>query len=164
MCCRLVNILKYFKFAGDVFEKEAFIDFSVLVFLAKPEPITTLPQTLSACVGDTVFLPSSFPVSALDDDVEVAWFRVEDAMIVPADNGNVTNNYGYKVDDVTMSDTGQYIARVAAPHQDPVQGPSVRLTVREKPGEFFVYLCDMCIMYEVSTRMKAINFLDGIYI
>ena len=125
------------------------------MFLAKLEPITTEQQTLSACVGDAVFIPSYIQVSALADNVDVTWFRVEDVLIVLADNGNVTDNYRYKVDDVTMSDMGQYFARVAVLNQDEyffiVQGPTVRLNVREKPGEFLVYLCNMCNMNDIST-------------
>ena len=102
-------------------------------------PITTLPQTLSACVGDTVFLPSSFPVSALADDVEVTWLRVGN-FIVEADIGVVTDDYSYKVENISMSEgRKQYFARVRIPNLNTaVNGPSVRLEVSEKPGEFLV--------------------------
>ena len=127
MCCCLVNRLQYFDYAGNVFEKEPLINFSVLVFLAIPEPITTLPQAVSACVGDTVFLPSSFLVSPIADDVKVAWFTVVGS-IVPADNGIVIADYSYEVDNVIISDAGQYFARVTVLNQGvTVQGPAVSL-------------------------------------
>ena len=106
-------------------------------FLAIPEPITTQQQTLSACVGDTVFVPSYLPVSALADDVEVTWFRVG-VPIVPADNGAVTASYSYKVDNVNLSAEGAYFASVTIPNQATVQGPAVFLSVAQKPGEFLV--------------------------
>ena len=108
-----------------------------LCYLAIPEQITTLQQSLRACVGNAVFIPSYVQVSALADDVEVIWFRLG-MPSTPADNGAVTANYSYKVDNVTMSDEGQYVARVTVPNQPQVQGPNVRLNVGAKPGEFLV--------------------------
>ena len=57
-----------------------------------------------------------------------------------ADIGVVTDNYSYKVENISTSeDTKQYIARVRVPnHNSEVQGPNVRLRIREKPGEFLV--------------------------
>ena len=105
-----------------------------MFFLAIPELITTHQHSLTACVDDTVFLPSYIQVSALADNVEVTWYRVGKPG-APADNGAVTANYSYKVDNVTTSDADHYYATVTVPNQATIQSPAVRLIVAEKPGE-----------------------------
>ena len=138
-------------------KRKLIIDFYVLMFLATPVPFTTQQQTLLTCVGDTVFLPSYFPVSAFANDVEVTWFR-NGTSVVPADNGIVTDNYSYEVNSVIMSDAGQYVARVTVPNQDGVEGPTIQLTVRTKPGEFPVLVtkCTLC-MYLGNVHFYSAN-------
>ena len=109
-----------------------------LCSLARPVPTTTQVQHASACIGETIFLPSFIPVSALANsgDVQVTWSRVHGSTIVPANNGVTAANYSYKLVNVTLSDHGQYLAEVTVPSQTTVSGPSVVLTVGEKPGKF----------------------------
>ena len=127
---------------------------SALCFLAIPELITTQQQTLRACVGDTVFVPSNIQVSALADNVEVAWFRVGKSG-AQADNGAVTANYSHKVENVSMSDEDHYFATVTGPYPATVQGPAVELIVAERPGEFLVTVRKH---HHVCKSMSGVNF------
>ena len=118
--------------------------FCVCVLIAEPKLIPTQQQSLSACVGDNIVIPSYIQVSALAEDVEVTWFRQGvSSQEVPADNGIVTDNYGYKVDNISMLDTGQYFARVIVSNQDSVLGTIVWLIVGAKPGEFSIIMLNM---------------------
>ena len=87
---------------------------------------------MNACVGETVFLPSFFPVSPLGNN-EVAWSKASGSLIIPAENGVTTANYSYKIINVNMSDVGTYRAGVKAPHQNLEYGPQIMLVVKEKP-------------------------------
>ena len=108
----------------------------VLCSLAMPELITTQPQTFNISVGDSISLPSFITVSALAQDVEVIWFRL-DPVRLPAENGAVASDYSYKLDNVTMSDAGRYHAQVRVPDGNAVNGPIVDLIVSQKPAGRF---------------------------
>ena len=119
------------------FEKAYFgeVLLSCLIYLATTKSTTTSPQTMTSCVGETVFLPSFFPVSALGNNV-VTWKKGEGLSVVTAKNGVTTSNYSYNLINVSTSDAGVYRADVKAPNKNLKFGPQVRLTIKEKPGKY----------------------------
>ena len=130
-----------------------------------PQPTTTnVPEPVRACVGDTVFLPSFFPVSGLANDVEVTWFRVIGGITRPADNGMlITANYSYKLDNVTMSDAGQYFARVEVPSGEGGQGPIVTFAVEEKPGRFPKTCHNVHHVHSVQMELDNVYLIQPMY-
>ena len=114
-----------------------------------PESVTTQPQTFIICVGDSISLSSFITVSALAQDIVVIWYKLYPMSIVPAENGVVASDYSYKLDSVTTSDAGQYLAQVRVPNGNAVNGPLVDLIVSEKPGRLsrvkMYFMCKLCI-------------------
>ena len=94
---------------------------------------------MRTCVGETIFLPSFFPLSPLGDN-EVTWSRVTSS-VMPAKNGVTTSDYSYKLVNVSTSDAGIYVAEMKAPHELPINGPKITLIVMEKPCEYTINMC-----------------------
>ena len=91
-----------------------------------------------ACLGCSISLPSNIRVSALDAQ-DIVWSRIKQGVTEQLDNFEINPDYSLTMTNLVLSDSGTYFA-TATNVEGAINGPSVQLTVIEKPSESFVCL------------------------
>ena len=125
-----------------------------------PKVITTEEHTVFACLGCTVSLPSNIRVSALDAQ-GIVWSRIKQAVTEKLNNNEINPDYSLTMTNLVRGDTGTYFA-TATNVEGAINGPSVQLTVIEKPSESlcvlpFAMLKKMCAIFKLMCTQSKLS-------